>query len=173
MQFIVHMNCKMQISNTHTTKEDTLSEAELQQVWTKIVNYDLKKGNINREQRSAMVERDWTAVDELFEGCIISSYKPSLGSGSELGVPVMSYKGTNFRPHRIACKIGPFSRIYPKTQDKYEASHRCHCSLCYNPFHLVYESSKVNRSRYCCELFGHKDGYNCPHEPVCTNCTSI
>ena len=73
MQFIVHINCKMQISNTHTTKEDTLSEAELQQVWTKIVNYDLKKGNINREQRSAMVERDWTAVDELFEGCIISS----------------------------------------------------------------------------------------------------
>ena len=159
-------------STSDLSKESQLSRADTQSIWMHILKYELKKKNISKEQYCALISKDWNKVREILPGCLNSSYKASQGSGSAKGVPVMSWKSSNYRPHRIACKIGPWSRRFPETAIRKEASHRCHNSLCCNPWHLVYEKSKVNRSRYCCEIF-ETTGYFCPHTPYCLNCTAL
>ena len=142
------------------------------EVWAAILKYELKKGALTEDEHATLLQQDWDTAAVTLSWCLESSYTPSQGSGSTLGVPVMSYKQKNYRPHRIACHLGPNCIHFPYTE-KAEASHLCHNSLCYNPWHLVFENSKINRSRYCCELYGDKEGYLCPHDPPCVNCTSL
>lgn len=49
----------------------------------------------------------------------------------------------------------------------HEASHLCHLAGCVNPLHIHFEDGEINRSRACCEVFGHLAGYFCPHLPHC------
>jgi len=48
-----------------------------------------------------------------------------------------------------------------------EASHLCHEPTCVNPKHLCLEDGETNKSRGSCKLYGKREGYRCPHTPVC------
>ena len=141
-------------------------------VWGKILQYELKLKKLTKDEHATLLLKDWETAQVMIPHCIESSYKPSGGRGSTRGVPVMSYLARNYRPHRVACHIGPLCDNFPYF-DGAEASHLCHNSLCFNPLHIVFEPSKINRSRYCCEIFGEKEMYRCPHDPVCINCQSM
>jgi len=53
-------------------------------------------------------------------------------------------------------------------QDGFDASHYyCHNPECVNENHIVFEDHKINKSRLCCRIYGMKEGYECPHDPVC------
>jgi Zinc-binding loop region of homing endonuclease len=45
-----------------------------------------------------------------------------------------------------------------------EGSHRCNSTLCGNPLHMVWESSKDNKSRTGCT---YSSAFYCPHSPRC------
>jgi hypothetical protein len=54
-----------------------------------------------------------------------------------------------------------------------ECSHLCHNKACINADWLTFEPGDHNKTRGCCEMFKHVNGYLCPHDPICNGCRGI
>jgi hypothetical protein len=87
----------------------------------------------------------------------------------------IKYKGIKYLAHRImgCAKSAPFKYIPYDKLTKIDASHLCGNRQCINPDHIHFENCLINQTRDCCHMFGQKEGYKCPHEPICIGCQPI
>jgi hypothetical protein len=102
-------------------------------------------------------------------GCVVTDYAPANN-----GRPQVRYGGRKYYISIVAALYRQ-RRLEPGYQMQVgdESSHLCHYPSCVRPDHLVLEPGDVNKTRACCQLFGHLTEYKCPHVPVCFRCVSL
>lgn len=124
-----------------------------------------------REGCQMYVDPDWI-LQFCATRCLFVKYSPSkkaknLGCRKDRYAQVR-YKGTKYYCHRIAALLVDLGVEYANLL--YEGSHYfCSRGGCCNPWHVCLETGYVNKSRWCCDQYGRKEGYFCPHSPPCGN----
>ena len=79
------------------------------------------------------------------------------------------FNNTKYYVHIIAAMIQEGRAPAPGE----EASHLCHFGDCVTPDHLCFENGEINKTRSCCKMFCHVDGYVCPHVPSCLGARAL
>jgi len=101
--------------------------------------------------------------------CILTNYAPSNN-----GRPQVRYRGKKYYISIVLC-LRRHRQIDPNYNIEVgcECSHLCHHPPCINAESLTFDNGDVNKTRSCCKMFGHVEGYFCPHNPICPGCTGI
>ena len=103
-------------------------------------------------------------------GCVVTNY-----SSPHHGRPQVRFQGRKYYIGIIISGLRGQRARDPgfNIQNGGECSHLCHYPPCVNVDHIVLEAGDVNKSRACCLMYGHLDGFKCPHRPTCFNCASL
>jgi Zinc-binding loop region of homing endonuclease len=118
------------------------------------------------------IERAWKTIETHIvkitgpHGCVLTNYAQTQAAGyTQIRERTT---GLKMSCHAIAglygtgCDGGDITGL--------QASHRCHNAACVNPTHIVFESARANKTRWCCADYGDQPNYTCPHVPKCLNC---
>ncbi len=150
-------------------KADTqLSAEEVQACMKQIL--EKAKGGIPEDVYKAALRGQYPTM------CLISTYSPAKkGKPDESDqYTQVRFNKTKYYCHRIAALSAGLTFA-----EGDEASHRCSVEngrpnkRCFNPNHMAVENGLVNKSRLCCQIYGNKPGYKCPHQPPCGGAESL